>query len=188
MIKLGEIRKAREIGKYCGRGGGSFIWQACEDCGKERWVQYCVYKKEPRNRLCKSCAAKKNINNGAMKDNKNGRWNGGRTKRGDDYIEVRLNPDEWILFHTMATVRGYVREHRLVMAKYLNRCLLPWEVVHHKNGIRDDNRIENLELLSSESYHVPSKLWQWEILKRDNKIINLENQIIILKKELRIKK
>ena len=45
------------------------------------------------------------------------------------------------------TPRGWVRQHIAVMERFLDRRLLPNEVVHHKNEIQTDNRIENLKLM-----------------------------------------
>lgn len=69
-----------------------------------------------------------------------GHWKGGRS-RNHDYILI-YKPD-----HPHTNFLGYVREHRLVMEEFLGRYLKPTEIVHHKNGIKTDNRIENLELM-----------------------------------------
>lgn len=55
--------------------------------------------------------------------------------------------------HPFANSNRYVQEHRLVMEKHIGCYLKPEEVVHHINRKRDDNRIENLMLFSSEIEH-----------------------------------
>jgi len=84
-------------------------------------------------------------------------WKGGRTLDKHGYV-LLYRPG-----HPMARRMGnrggrYVLEHRLVMAEHLGRLLEPFEVIHHKNGDPQDNRLENLELYTSNAQHLRDEL------------------------------
>jgi HNH endonuclease len=91
---------------------------------------------------------------GAAEGPANPRWKGGRWTQGQGYVLV-LVPD-----HPSRDRHGYVREHRLVMEQKLGRYLVPGEVVHHLNHVRDDNRPENLELYASNGEHKRNEHFQ----------------------------
>lgn len=81
-----------------------------------------------------------------------------RTKRPYKRFESIKDYDGYVLIldwnHPQCSNNGYVFEHRLIMEKYLGRYLTQKERVHHINGIKTDNRIENLQLLESQSQHM----------------------------------
>ena len=55
--------------------------------------------------------------------------------------------------HPFKDSKGYVREHRLIVEKKLNRFLKKDEVIHHINEIKNDNRLSNLYLFNNLSQH-----------------------------------
>lgn len=74
-------------------------------------------------------------------------WRGGRHVTSGGYIWAYILPDDpFISMAVTSNGRRYVPEHRLVMARLLGRPLRADETVHHLNGLRDDNRLENLQL------------------------------------------
>ena len=71
------------------------------------------------------------------------RWTGGRLCDRHGYIRIRA------LGHPNVASNGYVLEHVKVMGEMVGRPLTRGETVHHRNGVRHDNRPENLELWAS---------------------------------------
>lgn len=72
-------------------------------------------------------------------------WKGG-TKNNNGYIMVQAPS------HPNCDSQGYVREHRLVMEKHLGRYLEKDEVIHHINHKKNDNRVENLIILTKKEH------------------------------------
>lgn len=182
-------------GEKRGMGNVNFIWLDCLNCGKERWVA--ILHGKPVSERCRSCAnrtpeirakrkvlstgrthtdrAKRMISKARLME-KNPNWRGGRIMR-KGYVLIKLPPDDF--FYPMTSTHGYVLEHRLVMAKHLGRCLHGWEIVHHKNHVKTDNALGNLQLVSNDGHtqitileRTVRKLRE-EIIERDKLIKSL---------------
>lgn len=81
-------------------------------------------------------------------------WRGGICHQGP-YIQIKSNN------HPFKDARGYVFEHRLVMEKYIGRYLTKNEVIHHIDGNRSNNLLDNLLLLKrgehASTHHLGAK-------------------------------
>lgn len=128
--RFGMVVAMTDTGKK--NRSNSAIWLCKCDCGtiKEISAKRLVHE-------TKSCGCQH-----TKSGPRNRRWKGGESYNGK--YRMLLMPD-----HPNANKNGYVFEHTKVMSDMLGRPLLREETVHHKNGVRDDNRPENLELWAS---------------------------------------
>ncbi len=175
MPQLGDTVRGKVIGKTSSAARCFYIWVKCPICQQERWRMKSEIGRDRRpnsflNR-CHRCAV-------SQKGDKCVNWKGGKSKDSDGYILISVSPDDF--FASMRNNIGYVREHRLVMAKHLGRCLHRWELVHHK-GVKypkgsienkQDNRIENLQLIS-DTRHNQITLLERRITYLENKVLSL---------------
>jgi hypothetical protein len=83
----------------------------------------------------------------ATSGEKHHNWKNGRRIDAHGYVLILCST------HPFRNVMNCVFEHRLIMETYLGRYLIKKEVVHHINGIPNDNRIENLMLFPNQRAH-----------------------------------
>lgn len=119
------------------RKTGKFI--NCEYCKKSFYIPKGLIGAK---RWCsRNCYVKSTKTRPEISGEKSYQWKGGTRKHSAGYIRCIARN------HPFAMDKKYVFQHRLVMEKHLGRYLRPEEKIHHRNGLKDDNRLENLEIV-----------------------------------------
>jgi hypothetical protein len=116
---------------------GNILWHCKCSCGTERDVATCSLK-SGRSHSCGCHKSETSRANGEA-NRKTGTWTDGQ---GYVWVLARDYPNYVRDGHK----HQYIKEHRVVMGMEVGRPLEPHENVHHKNGDKADNRIENLEM------------------------------------------
>ena len=127
------------------QNGHGSVWECRCDCGNTHFTR----GTHVTQNKTQSCGCLRKAMFASWRQDKSGSdnpmWKGGKT-HDKEYIKL-LTP-----LKDRFGKPKYIFEHRFVMSQKIGRPLEAWEVVHHKNGIKDDNRIENLELLTKNNH------------------------------------
>lgn len=139
MGGIGAVYGRLTILDYVGTRKQSYVRCLCV-CGKEREVPIHSLKKGLT--LSCGCLHRDRMLERGMEQHP--LWKGGRTINNRGYVLVK-KPGHPNAYKSAGGI-GYVLEHVFVMSEFLGRPLRKGETVHHRNGVKTDNRLENLEL------------------------------------------
>ena len=184
-VEYPENPKDGDIISYTNTKGHTYqkVYVVCPDCSSGRWRYKHSITEPGFTRLCNNCS---NRDKELFSGDKNPNWRGGKSLTHSGYVRVFIGYDSpyYSMVKPVAKNRrgGYVLEHRLVMAKYLGRPLKSDEVLHHINGIKIDNRIENLRLYEGQNKHALTE--REEITMLRTRVTQLEAEIVLLKAQL----
>lgn len=145
-----EVRRCRTAtAKFCSlecRNTARFnsVERVCKCCHKV----FIVYRERLERNAGHFCSNKCRYNSFALSGNPNWKKDGHKRLNCNGYIEVKMS------VHSQKRTSGYCLEHRLIIEKNIGRILNIKEVVHHINGDKQDNKLENLILFKNISEHL----------------------------------
>lgn len=162
-----------------------FVNIECPMCKQTRVVGYSKKRKTTYCQKCISTATQKNIKRPDKSGKNSGRWNGGEYISSDGYKMIKCENQ----FHASGRQK-YKKEHVLVMERYLGRELQTekggtGESVHHIDGDKLNNNIENLILCSGaedhRNLHANLEKVSYELVKNGTIGFNHENRIYYIR-------
>ena len=203
-----EIRKRRFCSPACcgqSRKGKTTVPKAemaCLECGKT-FKTHRAWVKSGRRKFCtRKCKDRANTRNKnrlgvphtdearqKMRDAATGKylrenssqWKGGTyLAKGYRHVMVEMLPEPQKSLARQMTKGRYILEHRAVAAEKLGRPLRRNEIVHHMNGVKDDNRPDNLEVVGRGQHTKEHREVEKELLRLrvENQRLQDENHVL----------
>ena len=146
--------------RQCETCGNTLLARQKRFCSKPCYGKFLKENPEHRNHFKPGAIPWNKGLVGYMAGDKHWNWKGGRRKHSGGYIEVKCED------HPRANSGGYVMEHRLVVEQHLGRLLEDGEVVHHIDGNRKNNEIDNLDIMTNSEHSALHAREMWVLIRR----------------------